>query len=200
MALTTSAQQILTRSVRLERPADIPEKFWELVDLYRGELLNQALAIVSSFDDAEDVVQETFCEAFKDPQKLSQIRSFRAWLRTINRSNALNRVRHKKHDSKRIESKRHLAPAARETSGGFSLLEMSDMVAKAIESLSDDQRTVVVMHFYEHLTHDQIAERTKISARTVRRLLYDASLVLHSKLKGHLGQSDQPNSADQPNS
>lgn len=190
MALTTSAQQILTRSVRLERPADIPEKFWELVDRYRGELLNQALAILGSFDDAEDVVQETFCEAFRDHQKLSQVRSFRAWLRTVNRTNALNRVRSKKHDSKRIDRKQLLAPSANVTTGGFGTLEVSDMVAKAIESLTADQRTVVIMHFYEHLTHDQIAERTEISARTVRRLLYDASLILHSKLKIHLGPSD----------
>ena len=197
MALTTSAQQILTRSVHLERPADIPEKFWELVDRYRGELLNQALAITGSFDDAEDVVQETFCEAFRDHQKLSQVRSFRAWLRTVNKTNALNRVRSKKHDSKRIDRKQLLAPEANVTTGGFTTLEVSDMVAKAIEGLSADQRTVVIMHFYEHLTHDQIAERTQISARTVRRLLYDASLMLHNKLKVHLAPGQENSASDQ---
>ncbi len=189
MALTTSAQQILHRSARVEPPAGIPEKFWDLVDRYRSELLNQALAIVGSFDDAEDVVQETFCEAFRDQEKLAEIKSFRAFLRTVNRANALNRVRLKKNDSTRINRKQLLQPEAGVTTGGFSKVEVSDMVAKAIETLSADQRTVVVLHFYEHLTHDQIAERAQLSARTVRRLLYDAVLSLHGHLKIHLTAS-----------
>ena len=61
MALTTSAQQILKSSSG--DLGQLPEKYWELVELYRAELLNQAFAVVGNQADAEDVVQETLCEA-----------------------------------------------------------------------------------------------------------------------------------------
>ena len=62
MALTTSAQEI-TQSAPT---GSFPPQYWELIERYRGELMNQAHAILGSVDDAEDVVQETFFEAFRD--------------------------------------------------------------------------------------------------------------------------------------
>ena len=73
MALTTSAQQIIRRS---DSAADgeLPDQFWELLERYRAELVNQAVVILGSMSDAEDVVQETFCEVFRQPEKLARAR------------------------------------------------------------------------------------------------------------------------------
>src|ERR1043166_83800 len=98
MATTTSAQQILRRAGM--DASGVPDHFWETLESYRAELEEQARAILGNSADAEDVVQETFCEALRNPQKLSEVRSVGAWLKTINRANALNRARDKRHDSK----------------------------------------------------------------------------------------------------
>src|SRR5476649_1375230 len=120
MATTTSAQQII-RNGPLDR-SEIPEQYWELVDRYRPELLSQARAITGSAEDAEDVVQETFCEAFRDPQKLADAESIGARLRLINRHNALNRIRDGRRASSRILKKKEGAPETLFTTGGFNVL------------------------------------------------------------------------------
>src|ERR1051325_2901064 len=144
MSATTSAQQIL-RDKQHPSADGLPDAFWELVEQYRGELVNQALSILGSQEDAEDVAQETFCEAFKDPEKLAQADSLGAWLRSINRANAMDRLRRKRRDSGRSQDKlREVHPRAF-TTGGFSLLELRESMAKAIEALPEQYRTVVVL-------------------------------------------------------
>jgi len=165
---------------------DLPERFWETLEQYRAELIEKAFDVLGNSADAEDVVQETFCEAVRDPQKLSEVRSVGAWLKTINRANALNRLRDKRHDSKRIILKQTRAPGPAYTTGGFSALEVNDMMAKAVAALPDDQRRAITLHYYEHKSNDEIAKVMQVSTRTVRRLLYDASMAMHTVLKVQL--------------
>jgi len=179
MATTTAAQQIL-RNIegRLQLDgAELPQQYWELIERYRSELTNQALAIIGNLQDAEDVVQETFCEAFRDSEKLTQARSLGAWLRGINKNKALNRVRDKRQESKRV-----IAAPRMDTTGGFSVLEMRESVAKAIETLPENLREVIVLRYWDQLSYEDIATRLKIPSGTVGRLLHDASVKLYEKL------------------
>src|SRR5437868_3867139 len=69
------------------------EQFWNIVERYRATLITQAFPILGSQQDAEDVAQETLCVAFLKHQKLRDASKFGAWLRSINRCNALMLVR-----------------------------------------------------------------------------------------------------------
>ena len=60
------------------------------------------------------------------------------------------------------------------------------MMSKAVAALPDDQRKAISLHYYEHKSNDEIAKLMKVSTRTVRRLLYDASMAMHSVLKVQL--------------
>ncbi len=186
MSATTSAHQILKGVSGMADGQDLPPAFWELVERYRADLINQGLAILGQLEDAEEVAQETFCEAFRDKEKLADVHSLGAWLRKINRGNALNRLRTRRRDL-RNESRRQLEMRERQvTTGGFSLLETRDLVAKAIETLPEELRTVIVLHYWEDLTHEKIAERTGISPRTIRRQLHDAYLRMYDCLNRYL--------------
>ena len=176
MGLTTGAHQILRGS------GAIPESFWELVDRYRAELEQQAQRILRSRVDAEDVVQETFREALAQSEKLSTARSLGAWLKTVNRANALNRLRSRKQDAQ-LSGKNSKLARPRATTGGFTTLELRDQLKQAMSVLPAEQRVAVMLHFYEHLSTADIAKRLKISTRTARRLIYEASMRLHGTLK-----------------
>lgn len=175
---------------------EVPAQYWDLIERYRGELVNQALAICGKIEDAEDVVQETFCEAFKDPERLAQARSLGALLRSINRANALNRVRDRKRESAKSGRRQIEAPARAVTTGGFSLLELRDSVAKAIETLPTHLRTVVVMRYWQHLSYEEIAAKLNVPPGTAGRLLYEATIALYDKLKTHLETSGTAPGAD----
>lgn len=158
----------------------------ELTELFREELIQDAMSVVGSRADAEDVVQETFCEVLKAPEKLNDATSVRAVLLTINRCNALDRVRHKKRDSERNIRKFKLDPSRTETTGGFSSLERADFVASAIANLAPRMRAVVMLHYFQHQTYKQIAEQLGLPVGTVGRLLFEASKALYSKLEIHV--------------
>ena len=183
--ITTAAQTILRNNGvnQPSDPANVPAQYWEIVEKYRAELVGQAVAILGHEADAEDVVQETFCEAVKDPVRLMQADSVGAWLRSINRCNALNRVRDKRRQVSRTESKRMLAPDKDLTTGGFTALELRDSIAQALQTLPPQLRKIVELRYFEQLSYKEIAERLKIPVGNIGGLLLDASVRLYPKLK-----------------
>jgi RNA polymerase sigma-70 factor, ECF subfamily len=184
MAITTSAHDIL-RNVKVDFRQDIPPQYWETIERYREDLVNQARAILGSLEDAEDVVQETFCEAFRDGEKLAQVRSIGAWLRTVNRCNALNRLRDRRRENDNNDRKNEQAPDRTFTTGGMSAVEMCDSVTRAIETLPLELRKVIVLRYWQHLSYKEIAAQLHIPAGTVGRMIYDASMQLYEHLKTH---------------
>ena len=179
--------------------SEIPEAFWVLVDCYRDELRNQAHSILGRVEDAEDVVQETFCEAFRKNRQLSSAESLGAWLRVANRRNALDRLRQRR----RTDSQRQRASStAALTTGGFSGIELRETLGRTLGTLPANLRQVVTLRFYEHLSCKQIAQRLSLPEGTVKRLLFEASLRLYAKLKtqfDHIAPDDPlPGRHDKP--
>jgi len=191
MASTTSAQQIL-RMNDVNPQGALPDQYWELIETHRAELIHQALAIVGRLEDAEDVVQETFCEAFRHAERLAQARSLRAYLRTINRANALNRLRDRRAKDAQAGRKQRELPPRVATTGGFSMLELRDAISRAVETLPPKLRSVVVLRYLEHLSYEEIAARLKLNPGTVGWLLCEASLFLHGKLKDYVNTPSSP--------
>jgi RNA polymerase sigma-70 factor (ECF subfamily) len=184
MAITASAQDIL-RNAKMDFRQDIPPQYWETIERHRDDLVGQALGILGNMEDAEDVVQETFCEAFRDSGKLAQARSIGAWLRTINRCNALNRLRNRRRESDNQDKRREQSPDKSFTTGGFGAVEACDSVAAAIETLPADLRKVVVLRYWRYFSYKQIAAQMRIPPGAVGRMIYDATLQLYEKLKPH---------------
>ena len=203
--MTTSAQQILKKA-RMDSFQDVPAEYWELLNRYRDELVAQAASIIGSSQsgDAEDVVQETFCEALKNTQRMSQADSLGAWLRTVNRCNALNRVRSQSRDKKKSERMIRLDPPDVHTTGGFSGVELRDTVGKALTSLPANMREIVKLRYWENLSYKEIAQRVNLPQGTVGRILCEASLLLYEQMKPQIerdapptGEAPQENRKDQ---
>jgi RNA polymerase sigma-70 factor, ECF subfamily len=188
MANTTAAQ-ILFRSFGMSSNADIPEQYWELIEKHRAELIAQAAAITGNREDAEDVVQETFTDAFRDPEKIANAGSVGAWLKSINRCNALNRLRDRKLAGAKKAGRIHELPENTFTTGGFSMLELKDSIGKALETLPANLRQIVVMRYYQHLSYKEIADKLRMPIGNVGGLLMDASVRLYAKLSIQLGAS-----------
>jgi RNA polymerase sigma factor (sigma-70 family) len=178
----------------METPDGVPSEYWELLNRYRDELIAQALGILGSAHDAEDVVQETFCEALRNTKRMSQSESLGAWMRNTNRCNALNRLRSKTRDKKKSERMIQLDPPHAHTTGGFSALELRDSVAKALEKLPAHMREIVKLRYWENLSYREISERLKLPQGTVGRILCEASLLLYENMRTHL----EPQESGQP--
>ncbi|MFH0938290.1 MAG: RNA polymerase sigma factor [Planctomycetota bacterium] len=194
MAITVAVQDCL-RNAKVDTKEEIPQEYWNLIDQYRTKLVEQAVAILGNIEDAEDVVQETFCEVFRSGTRLTQVRSVGAWLRAINRGNALNRLRDDRRDDSKNERRRQQLGQDEFTTGGLSAVEICETVTQALESLPIELRKVVVLRYWQHLSYKEIAQRLNLPAGTIGRLLYNATMQLYEKLKREDMETGRPPSS-----
>jgi len=170
----------------MNSPEGVPQAYWELVNQYRDELIGQAYSLLGNREDAEDVVQETFAEAFRNADKMNNAESLGAWMRTVNRCNALNRVRSRNRERKKSARLQRIEPAKSHTTGGINALEIRDQVSKAMQSLPANMREIVRLRYWENLSYKEIAEKLNLPVGTVGRLLCEASMLMYDSVKIHL--------------
>ena len=153
------------------------EQFWILVERFRADLVNQAVGILGNKSDAEDVAQESLCEAFQDLQALRDPYKVGAWLRSINRCNALNMRR--KRNREQARENQQATPDALQREEPTDL----ELVARAVDSLPEYYREVIVLRFWEKRDNTEIGLILGIPVGTVKSRLSRADDLLFKKLR-----------------
>ena len=149
----------------------------------RDELIVQAMEILKDAHDAEDVVQETFVEAYRSHNKLPSFDSAIGWLRHANHANALDRLRSRQREWRRTEVRQQMVWNASFTTGGFSLVELKEAVTKEMTLLPKQKREVVRLRYWNNQSCREIAVQLGLSESGVRRILFEANQMLFRKLK-----------------
>lgn len=195
LGMPTTAVMIETLIKMRQEPGGIPlDQFWYLLERFRADLVNQALAITGQQADAEDVAQETLCKAFLDLSELRDPAKLGHWLRHINRIQALNLRR------QRVRSKEErLATGqlnALEAGEGEALprtapeQELNEHVVRAVDSLPEGFREVVVLRYWEKLSNEEIATRLGLPEGTVRSRMARADRLLAERLRTFIKQEE----------
>ncbi len=154
-------------------------------------LYNFALRTTGNQDDARDLLQETYLKAYRFWEKYEKGTNIRAWLFRIMKNSYINRYRKEtkepdKVDYEEIENFYNLIRA--ESTDPNDLQEklfgslLGDEVSKALESLPDDFRTVVILSDIEGLTYEEIAEFVECPIGTVRSRLHRGRKLLQARL------------------
>lgn len=138
-----------------------PAAFAELYDACAGRLYGWLVVHLRSATDAEDVVQETFVRLARSRKKLRGVENLIAYVFSVARNEA---ARLRKHSSRQQELVRPTSEAAVDAT---LELEQVEVVERALERLSDEQREVVELKMYGDLTMREIAEVTGLPAGTV---------------------------------
>jgi RNA polymerase sigma-70 factor (ECF subfamily) len=194
---TTTALMVEAFLELRRRPGELTEQhFWHLVQRFRAELVNQAFAVLGNEEDAEDVAQETLCQAFENIGTLEDPRKISHWLRKINRHNALYLNGKRKKERGRKSGEDVAALASTETTPTGQLKETvrktteAEQVARAMETLPEIFRVVVAMRYWEKSSYEEISDRLGLPVGTVRSRLARANLQLAETLRRQ--QKDQP--------
>ena len=144
--------------------------FAEVFDGWSGAVFRLAAGILGEDSEAEDVVEETFWQAWRsrttfDPGRGTMI----AWLMTIARSRALDRRRARGRRRETAMDPPVLAamPAAQPRDAA-EVEEMVRLVRSALEDLGEEQREVIELAYFEGLSQREIAERTAQPLGTVK--------------------------------
>jgi len=136
-------------------------------DLYHYEaprMLALSLKMLTERTSAEELVRDAFVLIWKNAEGFDPTASTaRAWMHSILRYRALGRLRQAGRIRPGLSSWSDVLPTmppAHETP--------SSSLLHALALLSDTQRQAILMAFYNVYNYDQIAERLKIDAATVR--------------------------------
>lgn len=164
----------------------------QLVRRYQTRIYGLVYNMTSSKEDAEDLVQDVFVKAFSSLKGFRGTSSFYTWIYRIAINRTINFLKKRKkrqalslndvdegveRDPAYVELSARESPA-RDT----SLLELQEKLNKALLTLSEKHRTVVVLHDIQGLPHEEIARMTGCSEGTVRSRLFYARQQLQGEL------------------
>ena len=183
--MSTSDEELVARSMG----GDV-ESFNQLVLRWERPIYALAYRVIGREEDARDVAQETFLRAFRSIGGFKGQAKFSSWLYRI----ALNLCRDWIRKQKRTPV--YQAPE------GLDVIEMAaeqgptesieDLVARnlqsravaaAMEALTEDQRTAVILKEYQGLTFQEIADLLGCPLSTVKTRLYQALVVLRREMQ-----------------
>lgn len=179
----------------------------ELMPVIDG-LYNFAYRLTLDEDDANDLVQETYLKAYRFFDYFEQGTNAKAWLFRILKNSFINDFRRKskqpvKVDYSEIEgyyNSEEVESDASDTTGSTTDMRaqvtqdlIGDEVARALNSLPVDFRTVIILCDLEGFTYEEMAKILDIPIGTVRSRLHRARQSLKEKLGRYarsMGYSD----------
>ena len=149
-------KELIEACMRGERLAQ-----YRLYQQYSKAMLNISYRMLQNREDAEDVLQEAFTDAFK---RLSGFRfesAFGAWLKRIVINRAINHMRKKKANLQFFDDMHVFAQKAEEE---VSAAELSpEKVKRAMQELPSGSRMIFSLYLLEGYDHNEIAEILDIS-------------------------------------
>jgi RNA polymerase sigma factor (sigma-70 family) len=153
---------------------------YRLYKLYSKAMYNVGLRITRSEEEAEDVLQEAFINAFRNIESYRGDATFGAWLKRIVVNKAINAVNRKKHDP--IPDDDRWDVAEEEPLPEYSEMLTVDRVKRCMEELPDGYRTVLSLYLLEGYDHQEIGEIMGISESTSKSQLNRAKAKLRELL------------------
>jgi RNA polymerase sigma-70 factor, ECF subfamily len=157
-----------------------------LYDRYASIIFNLCVRILNDRNEAEDVMQEIFLQVWREAGRFDSSRaSVKTWLFTIARSRSLDRYRSRKNIQKRIDSNaaENLQMMASEEDLQKSSL-LKKYVGTALGQLSEEQRKVLELSYYEGLTQEEISEKLKEPLGTIKSRIRSSLIKLRTVFSG----------------
>ena len=149
---------------------------------YARGMYNICLRMTGNKQDAEDILQEAFYQAFVNIDKLKKMESFGAWLKKIVVNKCIWFLRKQIHFVDIESTKQKQEP---EDEDWMNELSMND-INKEIHKLPDGCRVVFNLFLLENYSHKQIAEMLDISESTSKSQYHRAKGILKIQLKKKL--------------
>jgi RNA polymerase sigma factor (sigma-70 family) len=143
------------------------EAFGLLVELWQKPLLTFALRYLEQETEVLDVVQETWISVIRKLNKLQNPSLFIPWLFRILTNKCIDRIRKKQAEARLVKNTNLKSETSKNSNG-------NDDLDKAIQKLSDEQKTLIIMRFGQGLQVGQIAALLNIPDGTVKSRLHRA--------------------------
>jgi RNA polymerase sigma-70 factor (ECF subfamily) len=170
----------------LRRVARGDSAAFELIyDRYADAVFGMVLRVLRDRAQAEEVAQEVLVEAWRTATRFDASRgSARAWLLTMARRRAIDRVRSAQAaDDREVRAASgSLTPEYDEVSEAVVTRLEAEEVRGCLDTLTDLQRESVQLAYYRGYTHSQVSHLLEVPLGTVKTRLRDGLIRLRDCL------------------
>jgi len=136
---------------------------YQLYQLYSKAMFNVCYRLMNNREDAEDMLQEAFVQAFTKLESFRNESSFGTWLKTITVRTCINALNKRKLDLKLIDDMHRYETAVEEPEDA---LFTKENIMEAMDQLPEGGRIVFSLYLLEGYDHGEIAQILNITEST----------------------------------
>ncbi|WP_420576913.1 RNA polymerase sigma factor [Ekhidna sp.] len=132
-----------------------------LYGLYAKAMYNICRRMMGDEEEAKDLLQESFIDAFQKLPSLREVNTFSSWIKRIVVNNCINAIRKKKLDTAQLEEN---ADFVEEEEDDFEYTQFqAAQIMQVIDLLPDGCKTVLNLYLFEGYDHKEIGEILGVS-------------------------------------
>jgi len=166
------------------------EAFGRLVERYQDRVFNTLVRVLGSRDDARDIVQDAFVQAFVKLDSFRGDAKFYTWLYRIAMNLALSHRRRRRPTESLDMTKENVGeePVAQQPTAAQELIERerAEQLQLALLKLNEEHRQILVLRELESFSYETISDILELPVGTVRSRLFRARIQLKEQLQALL--------------
>lgn len=149
-----------------------------LVNRYVTLVFNLIVRLVGDRREAEDLTQETFMKMWKALSRFDTEKNFKTWIFAIARNTAIDYLRKKKpvlfsrlnseNEEGETRFEDNLADDAMLADEVFDRKQSASVLEKAMQTLSLDERVIIILHESDEMTFEEIADVMSKPMNTIK--------------------------------
>lgn len=169
------AKQLLDMNIFKQHSTSPAVSFNEVLSIYEQPLYWHIRRMVVVHEDAQDVLQETFIKIYRGLSSLKDINALKTWVYRIATNECLRHLQHKRETAlSTITDSEILTRGLMESEYVDFEKEMEIKFQKAIYTLSEGQRTVFNLRYYDELPYEEISSITGKSIDSLKVTYHNA--------------------------
>ena len=166
------------------------DSFQKLVETHQNMIFRVCYGFVKNTDDADDLTQEVFIQVFKNINTFRGDSGLSTWMYRIAVNKSINFIRQQKirkafspitglFYSQEAQSTIHFVKTPEQI---ITDKQTEEALNTAIACLPENQRTAFILHKYDEVPQQKIAEIMNLSVSAVESLIFRAKSNLQQKL------------------
>jgi len=181
--LAAAYQDIHREIIELSKTGN-PKAQFQLYKLYSKAMFNICVRMLNSIEEAEDLLQESFTDAFMKLNSFRYESSFGAWLKRIVINKCINAINRKKVDL--VFPDQPVEPDTRDEDVDYRGIDMDvQRIHHAVGKLPDGYRVIFSLYALEGYDHGEISQIMNISESTSKSQYLRAKQKIKELLKNN---------------
>ena len=181
--MAAAYQDIHREIIELSKTGN-PKAQFQLYKLYSKAMFNICVRMLNSKEEAEDLLQESFTDAFMKLNSFRYESSFGAWLKRIVINKCINAINRKKVDL--VFPDQLVEPDTRDEDVDYRGIDMDvQRIHHAVGKLPDGYRVIFSLYALEGYDHGEISQIMNISESTSKSQYLRAKQKIKELLKNN---------------